>query len=136
VKKVLFQALNMPDSSWNKKGLDIPLRRPFEIFVPNVCALDLDTTGTWPFGRRLEDQVATRFLAMFLDMDAEFNGKKYNLETLSDQALWDAAPIEPKTPPNPLNNDKEFLRDFPYLADPWDTSAEASHLKVEAYAKP
>ncbi|HKP12781.1 MAG TPA: hypothetical protein VJZ91_11740 [Blastocatellia bacterium] len=119
VKKTLFQSLRMPDDSWNKKGLDIPLRRPFEIFVPNVCAIDMDTTGTWPFGRRPEDQVATRFLSMFLDMDAELNGKKYHLEMLNDQALWDAAPIEPKTPPNPLKNDKAFLDHFPYLAEPW-----------------
>lgn len=119
VKKTLFQELNMPDDSWNKKGLDIPLRRPFEVFVPNVCAIDMDTTGTWPFGRRLEDQVATRFLSVFLDMEAEFNGKKYHIELLSDQSLWDAAPIEPKTPPNPLKNDKEFLKEFPYLAEPW-----------------
>jgi len=118
-RKVLFQGLRMPDDTWNKRGLNIPLRRPFEIFVPNVCAIDMDTTGTWPFGRRLEDQVATRFLAMFLDMDAEFNGKKYHLELLSDQALWDQAPIEPKTPPNPLRNDKDFLAEFPYLAEPW-----------------
>ena len=76
VKKTLFQELRFPDNSWNKKGLNIPLRRPFEIFIPNVCAIDMDTTGTWPFGRRLEDQVATRFLSMFLDMEAEFNGKK------------------------------------------------------------
>jgi hypothetical protein len=119
VRKVLFQDMNMPDDSWNKKGLKIPLRRPFEIFVPNVCAIDMDTTGTWPFGRRLEDQVATRFLAMFLDMQAEFNGQKYHVETLNDQALWDQAPIVPKTPPNPRTNDKEFLDHFPYLADPW-----------------
>ena len=118
-KKLLFQELNMPNDKWNKKGLDIPLRRPFEIFVPNVCAIDLDTTGSWPFGRRLEDQVATRFLSMFLDMEAELNGKKYHVETLSDQSLWDQAPIVPKTPPNPLKNDKEFLEYFPYLADPW-----------------
>ena len=118
-KKLLFQELNMPDDKWNKKGLDIPLRRPFEIFVPNVCAIDMDTTGSWPFGRRLEDQVATRFLSMFLDMEAELNGKKYHIETLSDQSLWDQAPIVPKTPPNPLKNDKEFLEYFPYLADPW-----------------
>jgi len=118
-KKTLFQKLNMPDDSWNKKGLDIPLRRPFEIFVPNVCAIDMDTTGTWPFGRRLEDQVATRFLSMFLDMEAELDGNKYHVETLSDQSLWDQAPIVPKTPPNPLKNDKEFLDHFPYLADPW-----------------
>ena len=119
VKKTLFQELNMPDDKWNKKGLNIPLRRPFEIFIPNVCAIDMDTTGTWPFGRRLEDQVATRFLSMFLDMEAEFNGRKYHVEILSDQSLWDQAPIVPKTPPNPLKNDKEFLDHFPYLAEPW-----------------
>lgn len=119
VTKTLFQELNMPDDKWIKKGLNIPLRRPFEIFIPNVCAIDMDTTGTWPFGRRPEDQVATRFLSLFLDMEAEFNGKKYNIETLNDQSLWDQAPIVPKTPPNPLKNDKEFLDHFPYLADPW-----------------
>ena len=118
-KKTLFQALNMPDDSWNPKGMDIPLRRPFEIFIPNVCAIDMDTTGTWPFGRRLEDQVATRFLSMFLDMSAELNGKLYHVETLADQAMWDATPIVPKTPPNPVKNDKEFLDHFPYLAAPW-----------------
>ena len=122
-RKTLFQELNMPDNSWNKKGLNIPLRRPFEIFIPNVCAIDMDTTGTWPFGRRPEDQVATRFLSMFLDMEAEFNGKKYNLETLNDQSLWDQAPIEPKTPPNPLKNDKDFLDHFPNLAEPWPLAA-------------
>jgi hypothetical protein len=119
VKRTLFQELRMPDDSWNKSRLSIPLRRPFEIFIPNVCAIDMDTTGTWPFGRRLEDQVATRFLTMFLDMDAELNGKKYHLELLNDQSLWDHAPIEPKTPPNPLKNDKPFLDHFPYLAEPW-----------------
>jgi len=119
VIKTLFQQLPMADDSWNRKGLDIPLRRAFEIFIPNVCAVDMDTTGTWPFGRRLEDQVATRFLSLFLDMDARFQGKRYHLELLNDQALWDAAPILPKTPPNPLKNDKQFLKQFPYLAEPW-----------------
>ena len=118
-KPVLFQEMRMPDDSWNPKGLDIPLRRPVEIFVPNVNAIDMDTTGTWPFGRRLEDQVATRFLSVFLDMNAEFKGKRYHVEIMNDQAVWDALPIEPKTPPNPLKNDKAFLKEFPYLADPW-----------------
>src|SRR5712672_3167520 len=118
VKKVLFQDLRMPDDSWNPKGLKIPLRRSLEIFIPNVNSIDMDTTGTWPFGRRLTDQVATRFLSVFLDMDAEFKGKKYSLELLNDQALWDAAPIVPKTPPNPLKNDVAFLKAFPYLAEP------------------
>jgi hypothetical protein len=119
VKKVLFQEMRMPDDSWNRKGLNISLRRPVEIFIPNVNSIDMDTTGTWPFGRRLEDQVATRFLSVFLDMSAELNGKKYHIEMMNDQALWDAAPIVPKTPPNPLKNDKAFLDHFPYLAEPW-----------------
>jgi Domain of unknown function (DUF4331) len=119
VSKILFQELNMPDDSWNRKGLPIPLRRPADIFIPNVNSIDMDTTGTWPFGRRLEDQVATRFLSTFLDMSASLNGKKYHVELLNDPALWSSAPIEPKTPPNPLKNDKEFLPDFPYLAEPW-----------------
>jgi hypothetical protein len=119
VKKTLFQELNMPDDTWNKNHKPIPLKRSFEIFVPNVCAIDMDTTGTWPFGRRLEDQVATRFLSLFLDMSPDASGSKYTVETLSDQNLWNNAPIEPKTPPNPLKNDKPFLTEFPYLADPW-----------------
>jgi hypothetical protein len=118
-KKVIFQELNMPDNKWNKKGLNIPLRRSFEIFVPNVNYIDMDTTGTWPYGRRPEDQVATRFLSLFLDMSAELDGKKYNIEMLGDQSLWDKVKIEPKTPPNPLKNDKPFLNQFPYLAEPW-----------------
>jgi hypothetical protein len=120
VKGVLFQELNMPDNTWNKKRLNIPLRRAFEIFVPNVCAIDMDTTGTWPFGRRLEDQVATRFLSLFLDMKAKLaDGRPYHLEMLGEQSLWDQVAILPKTPPNPLKNDKPFLDRFPYLAEPW-----------------
>ncbi len=119
VKKMLFQELNMPDNSWNPKGLPISLRRPVDVFIPNVNSIDMDTSGTWPFGRRLEDQVATRFLSLFLDMSATLNGKKYHVELLNDPALWQSAPIEPRTPPNPRKNDKEFLKSFPYLAEPW-----------------
>lgn len=50
-----------------------------------------------------EDQVATRFLSMFLDMDVELNGKKYHIEWVNDPALWNGAPIEPKTVPNSMN---------------------------------
>ncbi len=109
----------MPDNSWNKSGLDIKPPKTFEIFIPNVASIDMDTTGTWPFGRRLEDQVATRFLSLFLDMEAGCGGQKCNAETLGDPALWAKVPIVPKTPPNPLKNDKEFLKEFPYLAEPW-----------------
>lgn len=119
VRKTLFQELKLPDNTWRRTSDDIPLRRPIDIFIPNVCAIDMDTTGTWPFGRRLEDQVATRFLSMFLDMSAPLGAGTYHLEMLNDQALWDAAPVVPKTPPNPLHNDKEFSAVFPYLAEPW-----------------
>lgn len=119
VKKCFFQTVPMPDDSWNPKRLNIPLKRPFEIFIPNLCAIDMDTTGTWPFGRRLEDQVATRFLSLFLDMATGCGAKPCHVESLSEQRLWDSAPIEPKTPPNPLKNDKQFLAGFPYLAEPW-----------------
>jgi hypothetical protein len=118
VKKCFFQELNMPDDSWNPKKLDIKLRRTFEIFIPNVNAIDMDTNGTWPFGRRPEDQVATRFLSAFLDQRAGCGGKPCNVDTLGSQALWDSVPIEPRTPPNPLKNDEPFLTEFPYLAEP------------------
>jgi hypothetical protein len=119
VKNCFFQKLNMPDNSWNKSGKDIPLRYTFEVFLPNLTAVDMDTTGTWPFGRRPEDQVATRFLATFLDMTKNCGSTPCNVETLNEPALWESAPIEPKTVPNPRFNDKAFLPEFPYLADPW-----------------
>jgi len=119
VKKCFFQTLNMPDNSWNPRHLNIPLKKPFEIFIPNVEAVDMDTNGTWPFGRRPEDQVATRFLSIFLDMKSGCFGKPCTLETLNDPAVWASLPIVPKTPPNPTHNDKPFLKTFPYLAEPW-----------------
>ena len=41
----------MPDG-WNPRDQSIPLKRAYEIFVPNVTAVDMDTTGTWPYGFR------------------------------------------------------------------------------------
>lgn len=122
VKKCLLQKLNMPDQSWNTSGKEIPLKRTFEVFLPNLTSIDMDTNGTWPFGRRLEDQVATRFLATFLDMSARCGDKVCDIETLNNPELWNAAPIKPKTVPNPRFNDKPFLKEFPYLAEPWPTS--------------
>jgi hypothetical protein len=124
VKRCFFQRLNMPDNSWNPSGKDIPLKRTFEIFIPNLTSVDMDTNGTWPYGRRPEDQVATRFLATFLDMSRNCGDKPCNIETLNDPELWKNAPIVPKTPPNPRFNDKEFLKEFPYLAEPWPQSGE------------
>lgn len=127
VKKCFFQPLNMPDNSWNTGGKNIPLKRTFEIFIPNLTSVDMDTNGTWPYGRRPEDQVATRFLATFLDMSKNCGAKPCNIETLNDPALWESAPIVPKTVPNPRFNDKEFLSEFPYLAEPWPRGDVAEH---------
>ncbi|HEX5057447.1 MAG TPA: hypothetical protein VFX02_13250 [Gammaproteobacteria bacterium] len=124
VKKCFFQKLNMPDNSWNPSGKDIPLKRTFEIFIPNLTQVDMDTNGTWPYGRRLTDQVATRFLATFLDMGQNCGAKPCDIETLNQPALWESAPIVPKTVPNPLTNDKPFLGEFPYLAEPWPKNGE------------
>ena len=119
VKKCFFQTLHMPDDSWNKSGKPIREKRTFEIFLPNVTSVDMDTTGTWPFGRRPEDQVASRFLTTFLDMKEGCGGGACNVETLNDPNLWDGAPVQPKNPFNPFRNDKPFADEFPYLAAPW-----------------
>ena len=104
----------MRDNSWNKQSLDIPLRRPVEVFIPNVNSIDMDTTGTWPFGRRPEDQVATRFLSLFLDHTAEINGVKYSVELLNQQWLWDASPIDPKNAARiPSRTTRSSLRTSP-----------------------
>ena len=79
--------------------MPIPLRRAIDIFIPNVNSIDMDTTGTWPFGRRLEDQVATRFLSTFLDMSASLNGKRYHVDLLNDPALWNSPRSSRKRPP-------------------------------------
>ena len=39
--------------------------------------------------------------------------------TLASSTPKPSSHTVPKTPPNPLKNDKEFLDHFPYLADPW-----------------
>lgn len=119
VKKCFFQDVNMSDDSWNTSGKPIKLKKTFEIFLPNVTSIDMDTTGIWPYGRRPEDQVASQFLALFLDMTSTCGGEQCNIETLNNLALWQGAPVVNKNPPNPLKNDKEFLKEFPYLAEPW-----------------
>ena len=127
VKKCVFQKLNMPDDSWNTSGKDIPLKRTFEVFVPNLTSVDMDTNGTWPYGRRPEDQVATRFLGVFLDMSKKCGATLCDIETLNNPALWESAPIVPKSVPNPRFNDKPFLKEFPYLAEPWPDGGPMPH---------
>ena len=52
-------------------------------------------------------------------MEAEHEGNGYHFETLGDCSCGTQAPIVAKPPPNPLENDKECLDAFPFLADRW-----------------
>jgi len=52
------------------------------------------------------------------DMEAEARGRVYHLELRNDEALWGAAPVVPRTPPNPLRNDVDFRSEFPCRAEP------------------
>jgi hypothetical protein len=117
VRRMLFQRLNMPDDSWNPRHLAIPLRRPVEIFVPNVLSVDMDTTGTWPFGRRFGDPVARRFLSLFLDMSATWNGRPYHVDLLGDPAVM-APTAAAGSAPHPPRNGGTLLAGFPYLGEP------------------
>ncbi len=126
VRRTLFQRLNMPDDSWNPRRLAIALRRPVEIFVPNVLSIDMDTTGTWPFGRRFEDPVAIRFLSLFLDMSATWNGRPYHVDLLGDPAVLAPAAVASGSAPGPPRKVTPLLDGFPYLAEPWRAAARAS----------
>jgi hypothetical protein len=56
-------------------------------------------------------------------MNGKVGNEKINVETLNDPALWQKAPIMPKVlGPNPPFNDRKFLAEFPYLAEPWTTT--------------
>ncbi|MFZ2168175.1 MAG: hypothetical protein WAW61_00915 [Methylococcaceae bacterium] len=49
--------------------MNIKPPRTFEIFIPNVASIDMDTNGNWPFGRRFEDQVAAIVRVLFLSQN-------------------------------------------------------------------
>ena len=119
VKKVIFQQLRMPDDSWNPKELDIALRRPVEIFIPNVCASIWTPPALGRSGVGWKIRWRPASCRSSWTWRARWRDRPINIETLNDQALWDSAPVVPKTPPNPLHNDKMFLAEFPYLAEPW-----------------
>ena len=71
----------MPDDSWNtaarRSRCGGRSRSSSRTSTPSTWT----PTARWPFGRRLEDQVATRFLSLFLDHEASIGGKKYHVET-------------------------------------------------------
>ncbi|GIX21880.1 MAG: hypothetical protein KatS3mg121_0663 [Gammaproteobacteria bacterium] len=73
--------------------------------APDVLIFDRDRPPGYPNGRRLEDDVA--------DLSCR----------LGDCLLWELSFVDSAAWPRPRRNDKPFLNDFPYLAEPWPPSA-------------
>jgi hypothetical protein len=115
----LLQPVRMPDASWRRvAGAPVAMPLVASLFHPNTLVVDLDTTGTWPFGRRPEDQVASRFTSLFLDMSGQCGKRPCSVDSLQDPDAAAGFPINPPT------NDKPFLDEFPYLASPWPNDLE------------
>lgn len=111
----LLQSVKMPPGlKWQRTGVNVSPPMVASLFHPNTLMVDLDTTGTWPFGRRPEDQVASRFTALFLDMNGKCGGKPCDLDSLQDGTILPGGKGI-----NPVTNDKPFRPGFPYLAEPW-----------------
>jgi hypothetical protein len=72
-----LQVIKLSDQKWRTSRTPPDLQPPLVIslFFPNVMAVYLDTTGTWPFGQRLTDPMPGRFGALFLDMGGDCSGK-------------------------------------------------------------
>jgi hypothetical protein len=72
------------------------------LVVPDTLSLDFSRPASFPNGRKLEDPVVDRTLAMiFLDLTSQ------SIDTLHNLPL------------NPPVNDKPFRTDFPWLAPPF-----------------
>ena len=124
----LLMRVQMADNSWKTARTNFKPPVVATLFWPNTLTVDLDTNGTWPFGRRPEDQVASRFTALFLNMAGGMcGGKPCNIDSLQDPSRSGSLVAYdrhgPGLPINPVKNDKEFLKVFPYLAEPWPEKA-------------
>jgi len=119
---------------------------PMDVFVPNHVKMDFrlvadGSESRWPNGQRPDEQVASIFTGLLLDLDGgiceddqggAFDGTRdrpCTVEILQDggpEAFWDI-------PLNPPQNDVEFVRSastgrlkFPYLPGPNRASADGS----------
>jgi hypothetical protein len=116
----LTQRMRMADDSWRVNKFE-KIKPPvvLQLFHPNTLVVDLDTTGTWPFGRRPEDQIASRFTSLFLNYNGQCGQKTGNIHRCNVDSLQ-AKPNNDRViglPINPEHNDVPFLTEFPYLAD-------------------
>jgi len=90
-------------------AVDICVRQAVPMVVPDVLHLTLADPDGFPNGRRLEDSVVDRIVAVaLLDIDTpgDCNGTPCSVDSLV------------AIPMNPTANELAFLADFPYLATP------------------
>ena len=90
-------------------AIDVCVRQAVPMVVPDVLRLTLAQPDGFPNGRRLEDSVVDRIVAVaLLDLDTpgDCTGSPCTVDTFV------------QIPVNPTANDLAFLPDFPYLAPP------------------
>ena len=90
-------------------AVDICVRQAVPMVVPDALRLTLALPDGFPNGRRLEDSVVDRIVAVaLLDIDTpgDCNGTPCSVDSLV------------AIPMNPTANELAFLADFPYLATP------------------
>jgi hypothetical protein len=90
-------------------AVDICTRQAVPKIVPDVLRLRLDQPDGFPNGRRLQDSVVDRILAIAL-LDLSTPG-----DCRGEPCAFDSFV---RLPLNPPANDAAFLADFPYLAPP------------------
>ena len=90
-------------------AVDICTRQAVPRIVPDVLRLRLDEADGFPNGRRLQDAVVDRILAIAL-LDLSTPG-----DCRGEPCAFDSFV---KLPLNPTANESAFLDDFPYLAPP------------------
>jgi len=134
--KCLLMSLRMPNDEWKNVSKDSSKLHPpivATLFHPNTLKVDMDTNGTFPFGRRPEDQVASRFTSLFLNHKdgycATAEGKKPCHVDSLQEGKHGYVTVNGKDrsfgfPINPKFNDKPFKKEFPYLAEPWTGADE------------
>jgi hypothetical protein len=90
-------------------AVDVCVRQAVPMVVPDVLRLTLARADGFPNGRRLEDSVVDRIVAVAL-LDLDTPGDCMGTPCTVDSFV--AVPV------NPVANDLAFLPDFPYLAPP------------------
>ena len=116
-RRLLFQELNMPDDSWNPKGLDIPLRRPVRDLraerLRDRHGHDGHLAVRPPAGRPGRDPLPVDVPGHVEPPASTATWRRWRPGAVgrgADRAEDAAEPARQRRP---------FLTEFPYLAPPW-----------------